>query len=204
MPSAESTKPQNRRIFNLLKPFAPPPTAWDQVYDWIMTRARVVMVIAEILVALAFVGKVAVDIQAKNLDEQIAAKDRDLNQFAISLEPTIRQLQQKSAIYMQIWRDSNYYSEILRELNQYLPESSNDLSMRLSGNQVIIRGGDNLLLLSEIEAKLKNSATFETVAVSNLTSEGITAEGQVTANYVLNATIAKPKRIPLDQPNTDE
>jgi hypothetical protein len=177
------------RIFNLLKPYKAPPTSWDKIYDWLLGRARIVMIVAEIVVALSFAGKVIVDVQAKNLDDQIEVKDFELSQFANTIEPKLRTLQQKALTYTKVWEGSSRYAEILKEINGYIPNAGADLNIRINGNQVTIRGDDSLGTLSLIESAIRNSSTFSSVSVSSLSSDS----GEViqeTGVLVLNATIA--------------
>jgi putative cofactor-binding repeat protein len=197
---AKKTLPQ-KRIFNLLKPFKPPATTWDKIYDWLINRARVIMVFAEIAVALSFVGKVVVDVQAKNLDDALTGAQRTLGQFSTTVEPEIRLLQGKADAYRKIWDGSSGYSEVLQEIHSYIPNPSDDIVVRIDGNQITIRGGSTLDELVDIEAKMRASETFSSVTLPTLAAESsdITAgEGK----YAFSATIAgEAVRQPITLPN---
>ena len=146
------------------------------------------MVVAEIIVAISFAGKVVVDVQAKNLDDQIETKDFELSQFATSVEPELRTLQQKTLTYTKVWDGASQYAEILKEINGYIPNAGADLNIRINGDQVTIRGDDSLGTLSLIEAAIRNSATFTDVSVSSLVSDR--GDAQDTGVLVLSATVA--------------
>src|SRR5690606_9013517 len=124
--------PRRNQIFNLLKPYAPPLSAWDKVYNWILGRARIVMIVAEIVVAIAFVGKVIVDVDAKNLQEQIDIKDFELRQYATTIEPVIRKVQAKSNLYAELWNTSTSFAPVLREAHRHIPLQTQELSITLS------------------------------------------------------------------------
>lgn len=188
---AKKKLPKNRRrIFNLLKPYKPPETAWDKVYDWLITRARVIMVFSEILVIGSFVGKVVVDIQAKNLDEQIESAQRSLGQFSTTIEPEIRKLQDKSDGYLKVWDGSSGYAPILQEIQSYIENPLDDIIITFKDRTVTIRGGSTAEDLIKIEANMRNSGTFSSVTLPILTAE----TGEITAGenqYAFDATIAE-------------
>jgi hypothetical protein len=183
------TPPKTKRNFNLLKPYKAPPTAWDKVYDWLINKARVVMLVSEVAVAISFVGKVVVDVQAKNLDDAIKGKVFELSQYAPVIEPNLRQIQQKANVFTNIWEASSGYSDVLKEIYSYVPNPAADLSIRIAESDVTITGGDSLEALSQIEAKMKASATF----VSSETKINLNSEGSAVqqGKYLLVTKIAK-------------
>jgi Tfp pilus assembly protein PilN len=187
---AKKVLPQKHRIFNLLRPFKAPPTTWDRIYDWLLNRARVIMVVAEILVVIAFVSKVAVDIQAKNLDESITKSQATLNQFAQTAEPEVRKLQQKAESYRKIWNESSNYSKVMREIHSYIPTPTSDIVIRIDGTAVTIRGDSSIDELVQIEAKMRASATFTNVTLPTLSSESSEVSAG-SGKYVFNAQIAQ-------------
>jgi len=180
-----NTQPKTR-IFNLLKPSPEPPTAWDKIYNWIIGKARVVMVIAEIVVALTFVIKVVVDIQAKNLDEQIEQREAELSLYAKQVEPEIRRLQQKAITYEKVWKRSSDYAPILAEINSYISVTEKNIAVRINTDSVSVRGGGNLEVLKKIESNMRNSETFQEVQLSVDTESGAIQEG----TYLITAKIA--------------
>ena len=60
-----------KKGFNFLKPQIEPPSAWTSIYEWITKTAKAVLIVFEIAVILALVIRIFVDVQAKNIDEQI-------------------------------------------------------------------------------------------------------------------------------------
>lgn len=179
----------HKRVFNLLKPQQPPPTAWDRIYKWIITRARIVVVIAELAVVVSFVFKVGVDLQANDLENQLKAKSFELGQFALTVEPGLRSLQQKAQTYEKVWEGSNKFANVINEVHTYIANPASDIAITLNGATLVIRGGDNLDVLEQIEAKMKNSTTFKDVKLE-LSTEGSDVQGG-QGKYVINATIIK-------------
>lgn len=177
------------KAFNLLKPEKAPPSAWDKVYHWLLTRARVVIVISEIIVAIAFVAKVGVDLQAKDLDEMLLKESASLSQLATSVEPALRKVQLASRTYEKVWEKSSKYSGILSEIHSYIVNPAANIVITVTNDRVSIRGDDSLQTLQYIESKMKSSSTFTQVSLE-LNTEGETSSGS-QGEYLIKANIVE-------------
>lgn len=175
----------SRRIFNLLKPYTPPATGWDKVYEFIVSRARIVLLAVELIVIVSFVGKVVVDTEAKRLDDEIKLADRQLQTLQQSIEPSLRLLQDKSEVYRRLWNQSNSYTAVSRELNTILSNIGTSLIVNISEDKVVISGQNDLAVLSQIEDLLKRSNTFSGTVVNRLDAGGSGGVG----NYILETNI---------------
>lgn len=180
---------RRRRIFNLLKPYLPPPTAWDKVYEWLVGKARIVMVVIELLVVATFFVKVFVDIQAGAYNLQIERIGRQLDIREGSIEPSFLRIQQKSAGYSSVWNLSASYAGIVTEVLTYIGTVDPKLDVRVASDQLRITGATSLSRLQTIENQLKSSANLKDVriSVSTTTNEETAPQG----DYVLSATIIK-------------
>lgn len=181
-----------KRIFNLLKPVEAPKTIWDKIYDFILYRARIVILFTELLIVASFAGKVIVDTVAKNLDQQIQTSQKQL-QFLSSLEPEIREIQKKDSIYRNLWRQAYSYSEIFSEITSYLVNPDSQIAISLINENISISGTDDLTSLQILEQKMKTSTTFKNVYIANLTLQQ-TELAQAQGQYALIATINNPLR----------
>jgi Tfp pilus assembly protein PilN len=159
-----------RKIFNLLRPEAPPPSAWDQVYDWLLGRARLVMIVTQVLVGFVFIAKIAVDIQVKALDEQLEAKQAEVQFTYAQVEPKYLDLQEKSLAYVNLWTKSSDYKDILAEVMDLLDDPNGRYNVSISDKDVVISGFGSRSEISIIEAALKSSASLTRVEVSEIKS----------------------------------
>lgn len=197
---AKKQLPPKRRVFNLLKPYIAPPSGWDRVYEWLVGRARLVMVVVEILVVITFVSKVVVDTQAKALEDSIKVQDFQLRRFATSAEPALKSLQQRASGYVELWNNSSSYSGVLREINTYIPNPGASLAISVFNQEISITGADSFETLAQIEAAMKKSATFSNVRVTQLTTDStVNPAAGGGGSYVLIATVAKVNNRPLIQ-----
>jgi hypothetical protein len=176
-----------RRPFNLLEPIKPPTTLWDKIYDWVLWRARVIVLITIILITLIFVGKVIVDTDAKNKMKEIATIESKLDVLEASYEPEFRNLFRREDAYMKLWNASNYYTDIIREINAYV-SSDVRLSIRFQDQKVTVYGTESLDILNQIEIAMKSSSSFKNVFVNSLVVDS-GQEGLNQGDYILTAEL---------------
>lgn len=158
-----------KRNFNLLKPLQPPPTVWDKVYLWFIDKARIVILVAELIIAVAFILKVIEDTDAKNKDKEIEKLRNEISFYAPELEPSFRNVQTRSDKYLLIWNNSTKYYDALNEIVSYLPSNTSEVSIRFGDGEIGVFGYDDLDSIRVLEDALKNSLNFSNTKVSDLT-----------------------------------
>jgi len=176
-----------KRPFNLLEPIKPALTLWDKIYDWVLWRARIVILITIILITGIFVGKVVVDTDAKNKTKEIAAVGSRLKVLEDSYEPEFRNLFRREADYVKLWNSSSMYATVVQELNSYISNEIN-LNVRIQGNRLTIFGTEDLSILNQVEVAMKSSSSFQNVFVNSLTVDS-GQEGLNQGDYILSAEI---------------
>lgn len=186
-----------QRTFNLLRPVEPPPTIWDKVYTWIVINARIVILITELLIAFAFLGKIIEDTAAKNKDKQIEKERTELSFYSAEKEPLFRSIQDKVEQYEILWNSSSSYSDVLNEIYSYVSNSGSDVTIRINKSKVSVFGYVDLTALKELESAMKNSKTFENVYLDNLSLEKKEIQLE-KGQYALIATLKNYKRVPLN------
>jgi hypothetical protein len=184
-----------KRPFNLLEPIKPPTTLWDKIYDWVLWRARIVVLVTIIAITLIFVGKVIVDTDAKNKTKEIASIQSKLRVLESSYEPEFRNLFRREDAYTKLWNASNYYSDIISEINSYV-SSDVKLSIRFQGTTVTVFGTESLSILNQIEIAMKSSSSFKSVFVNSLVV-GSEQDGLNQGDYILTAEMLDVKRTQL-------
>jgi hypothetical protein len=178
-------------IFNLLQPLRPPRTFWDKVYDWIVSRARIVLVVLEIILVVVFLSKVIVDNQGKNLEQQYDRLFTQMDELSVTYEDEFRDTQAKEIEYRKIWSNVTFYSEILRELDTYTDLQAG-ISTSIGDGQIIISGSDFLSNINLLELSMKNSNTFNDVLLTlNQNEQNITeGTGQFTITAFLDEDLS--------------
>lgn len=174
-----------KKGFNLLQPQEAPPTFWDKIYAWVLGTARVIIIAVELVVLGVFVGRFIVDGNTKNLDEQISVEQRRLDALATK-EESFRKIQNKLAVYEEMWVGASSYTSVLREIDTYLPSSSADITLQVSGRDLVIRGFADLTAISSLEKSMKSSDSFERVEVFEVQEQG---GGQVGGVFAVRGVI---------------
>lgn len=181
-----------RRPFNLLQPIKSPTTLWDKIYDWVLWRARVIILVTIITITLIFIGKVIVDTDAKNKTKEIASIESKLRVLEASYEPEFRNLFRRQDSYVKLWNASHYYTDVIREINSYVT-SDVELSIRFQESSVTVYGTENLNVLNQIEVAMKSSSSFKNVFVNSLVVDS-GQEGLNQGDYILTAEMVDISR----------
>jgi len=179
--------------FNLLKPLQSPKTAWDKIYDWIVDKARIVVLITIILIAAAFIAKVVVDTDAKNKNKQIASLTERLSFYTSEVEPRLRLLATKTDVYQRIWNGSSAYADVIKEIYSYVDNPGADLTIKASDGKISIFGTEDLTLLRNLETSLRNSPSFTSVNFGNLVIDGTDLQDS-KGEYSVTAVVKNVKR----------
>lgn len=178
-------------VFNLLKPLTPPPTVWDKVYQWVLFRARIVIMIMELIVVLAFVLKIIEDTNARNKEKYIERLQSELAFFSSEIEPEIRNFQIRGTNYALIWEDSQIVSPILKEIFSYIQNTGAQVAVKSDKNRFSVYGYDDLASLRVLEAQMKNSQTFSSVFIDSLSLD----EREVIENKGSFVLVAYAKKL---------
>lgn len=153
-----------KRGFNLLKAQAEPPSVWTAIYDWVLGTARIVIIVVEVIVLIAFGIRVVVDLQASELDKKIERAETFV-EFVATNEAQFRMIQAKTTSYNTIWNSTPDYTNILASINAALPINSSisDLVVSVQDDSLTINGiaeKQNEADIVALETSLKNSLPF--------------------------------------------
>ena len=160
-------------VFNLLQPLLEPKTYWDKIYDWLLTRARVIIIVVEIAIIIAFGAKIVVDNIGKNREQTYDSIKTEVDVVSANNESKFRQIQLKEVEYRKIWTNANLYQLVLEELNTYI-EFNNSISITLDQDNLTVAGFQDLDMVNDLETSMKVSDTFVDVLTTlNLNEQDI-------------------------------
>jgi len=158
-----------KRGLNLLKSQVEPPTVWSKLYDWIVSTARIIVMIVELVVVVAFVVRLVVDVQSKRYDEEISDQEAIVGQFK-DAETRYRKVQDKTKAFEQSWILSAVYTEIFTEINRYVPQNAQELNVQVDKDQIVISGLAPNSAVGQLETSLKNSEKLQGTEVKQIQS----------------------------------
>lgn len=159
------------KVFNLLKPQEDPPTAWDLVYEWLTSRAKLILIVAQVAIVAVFFAKFLVDSEAKYLEEQIISKDQQMQEAYTELEPEIRSFQLKTQNYARLWEGSSRYADVFDEVSNFV-STTDELTLSFSSGVLSITGFGDRGILTDFEIAIRNSQSFYDVELFEVKSEG--------------------------------
>lgn len=171
--------------FNLLKKQVAPPTAWEKIYTWVLGTARVIVIIAELVVVVAFVTRIVVDTQGSRLDKKLKNREATLGAFSES-EAKYRSIQNRASNYQTLWENSSNYTPALKELDTLLSGGFSDLSISITDGVVTVRGVGDVSRIDDLEKSLKQSTYFSNVETFEIDT---TSQGDRRGNVGLRAVI---------------
>lgn len=192
-----------KKAINLLQKRGAPPTFWERMYDWMTNTCRIIVIITEAFVLVAFGWRFVLELQLGDLDDEIEIKGEQLRSLT-SQEDEIRLLQSKIGAYKYIWNNGSNFTPVLSEVNSYIPVGVSDLVVGIGeheeGRSLHISGEVERESLSSLENKLKDSDYFSDVFVSDMDQ----LEGEEWAFSLLARIIYNQKRSPLSQDENSE
>ncbi len=181
--------------FNLLRPQITPEDQWDKIYTWVNTSARVIVIFVELIVIVCFAARVVVDRKARDLMEEVKSNHERLANLAdAESEINITILDQQ--VYRGLWNSSSGFAPYITEVYALVPSMNSLINVTIDGEgQLDVTGVANRDLVSELEAKMKNSLSYKTVELSSFRPdpENTTGDG----SFQIKAQINNVSRIPI-------
>jgi hypothetical protein len=179
-----------KKGFNLLKPQLEPPTVWTKIYDWVLGTARVIIIVVQIIVVIAFAIRMVVDVQSKNLDREIVAKESVLSSLQES-ELRFKKIQKQTAAFEKALNISMIYSAIFAELNVLMPNNATELNIQFVSTSILISGKASVSAIGNLETELKTSRNFTNTELVQVESRGISQDE--TADFTIRTQIRDPR-----------
>lgn len=147
--------------------------------------ARIIVIFVELIVIGAFVIRVIIDVQAKELDKTIETTEATLGILQAS-ENKFRTIQQKAQAFEDIYTGSPTYVEVITEVNKYLPKNAIEINVQIDTNKIAISGLASDSTLGESEAGYKSSSYFDKVELKKFETGTNTA---TSGNFIFNMEI---------------
>lgn len=179
-------------------------TTLGKVLAWSLSAGRVIVILTELVVIIAFLSRFWLDRTLTDLNEQNASKKKQI-EAASKFESDFRQTQQQLAAYQKLISVPAEAAERVAEVTSFLPSgvtlasiSMSEDKITLTGNALSEQGLAGFLQALQISKKLKDS---------KLTSLSLTQEGQQSLVFTVNTTLATKRALPKkgkDEEATEE
>lgn len=168
-----------KKSINLLEERNAPLTFWERIYTWVTNTCRVIVIVVEAIVLVAFGLRFYYDRQLSDIEDEIE-KEASILQNYQQQEQELRELQINLTAYSEIWDNSSSYKDIITEINGIIPKDASELRIGFNDNKVTVSGIIDRESISDLEGDMKNSQTFVNVTLTNITSEDSDVEDEDT------------------------
>lgn len=158
-----------KKGFNLLKEQVEPPSVWTKIYDWMVGTARIIVVVVLLVVVIAFAIRIVVDVQGKQLDEKITARESIMRQYQAT-ELRYRSIQAKTWSFRTSWEKTPAFLQLISELDKFLPQNVTKMNIQLDSTQISISGTAPSSEVGALEEDLKNADFLQNTEVSRVES----------------------------------
>lgn len=160
--------------FNLLQDATVPPDAWDKVYEWVTKVGRVLVMVVELIVVIAFVSRIVIDTQTKELQKQNDAYSKILAASQTN-ELHYRDYQKRFESYKTLWNNASSYEKIVSDIVKLTPSNIDNLAISIKDQVINFKGKAPISQVKNLETSLKSSQYFSRVLVPEISTEAQTS-----------------------------
>lgn len=165
-----SARKKTRQQINLIPEKSFENTTLGRVLAWILSTFRIIVIVTEIIVMVAFLSRFWLDAQNSDLKEKIEEKKAYLT-ASQNFEKEFKDTQKRLEVYAQNVQSSGNLSKSVSTIVSYLPADLFLNSLTYSEKQIDVTGyTPNEKSIQQFIANLNGSGLFEKSSVSEITS----------------------------------
>lgn len=158
-------------------------TKLGRALNWALSAGRIVVIVTELVVIVAFLSRFWLDRTLTDLNSQNLALQTQVEASA-EFEKQFRSAQERLSTYQKIAREENINSELVKKISLLLPADVSLTSILFSENEIDIKG----IALSEaglagFVKALDDSPEFENPVIRDISLD--TSFGQII-NFTVN------------------
>ena len=164
-------------------------STWGRILAWALSTFRVIVILTEMIVMLAFMSRFWLDAKTNDLNDIIKQKTGVVLSWK-EFETQFKTTQKKLAIFTGVSQNSDMVSTIVTKVTSYLPNDATLTSFNYTPAQVIIKGSS----ASELSvAQLATNLASDKQTFSGVTIESMGTNGENTAllDFDLKLTLGK-------------
>ncbi len=141
-------------------------TTTGRVLAWILSTFRIIVIVTEIIVMIAFLSRFWLDAQNSDLNEKIE-EEQALLKASSSFERDFKDTQKKLAIFSELTSKGKSLSASLKTITSYLPDDLFLTSVTFGGDIFTIEGmTPNEQSIQQLIVNLQESGAFQEIGLS--------------------------------------
>ena len=145
---------------------------WGRVLLWALSSFRIIVILIEMVVMLAFMSRFWLDAKSNDLNDAIKQKSGVIAVWS-DFEKEFKSTQKRLDIFKQLTVNSNLVSSTLNKVTSYLPSDIILNSYSFINSQIEIKGQSATeMAIAQLCANLKNDKqTWGNILVQNISSD---------------------------------
>ncbi len=167
-------------------------TTVGRILTWILTSFRVIVIVTEIIVMIAFLSRFWLDAKNTDLNDKIKEKSaviRALSNFEKEFETT----QNKLKVFSQITKNEGVFKDIIKTTISYLPSELFLTSLTIKEDSLEIEGiTTSEISLQQLITNLNSTKKFSDISIGEL---GTDSKDPNILVFKLNLNISKKEEI---------
>jgi Tfp pilus assembly protein PilN len=180
--------PKSKNQINLLPKEEFESSTFGRILLWLMGSFRIIVIITELVVMIAFLSRFWLDSKNSDLNDTIKQKQAVIEGFA-NFEKKFRTTQKKLEVFSQIADSGGVASSSLNKIVSYLPENVALLSFSYSPNSVGLEGTTtDESGVTQFIVNLEESKSFGVITLESFNSD---PKNDSLLNFSLSLEISK-------------
>ncbi len=142
----------------------------ERILNWLLSTFRVIVVVTEFVVIIAFVSRFFLDAKSNDLSDQIDAKKAVIASFA-KFEKEYKNTQKRLSIFSAISSDKNNLSPVISNITKSLPNDVVLVSLINDKNGLNVKANSfSEQSIVQFISNLKSTNLFSTITLTDLSS----------------------------------
>jgi len=143
-------------------------TTTGRILSWILSTFRIIVIVTEIIVMIAFLSRFWLDAQNTDLNDDIERSVAVLNSSK-NFEKEFEYIQKKLEIFSELTKNQGIYTDALHQLVSYLPPDLYLTTVTFKGSSLLIEGStSNEISIQQLIVNLSSAEIFSEVSLNEL------------------------------------
>jgi len=140
-------------------------TTTGRVLAWVLSTFRVIVIVTEMIVMIAFLSRFWLDAQNSDLNEEIDEKQALLS-ASVTFENQFRDIQKRLSLFSQLTVQKALFSTSVKTITSYLPDDLYLTGIIFNNNAFLVEGAtSNEQSIQQLIVNLASSGIFPEVGL---------------------------------------
>jgi Tfp pilus assembly protein PilN len=167
-------------------------TTTGRVMSWILSTFRIIVIVTEIIVMIAFLSRFWLDAQNTDLNDDIKHKTAVLT-ASKDFEKEFENTQNKLRIFSELTKNQGIYADILNTVVSYLPPDLYLTTITFKEGALQIEGSTpNEVSIQQLIVNLSSSGKFSEVGLIELATD---PKDRILLNFKLGTVFIEKEKI---------